>query len=293
MQRKVEFYSIKFSFLPMMSSTKSDDVLKSKFIKVLNDTDFPTDAYEVKFYESNESSVTIELIENEDEHLFGIIAKVEDLKNGPLKRIKEKKSKEVLDSHLDSLDFTLENYTYFYLCKETLYCSVISNYSAPRFQKHFQEFLNKHMDMSFIQELKVQIVLDEKIDRKLKTVQKLSQLDMTFDDTSSLGREILELSNAFAMSQDSLRRARVNIDLKLLPISENTRGIFRKLKDKNKGFEKFEVTGVDDEDDVITMEFIERILVKSVDINIDDTQLITLEAIGEIKKALKGSLTVI
>lgn len=290
MQRKVEFYSVKFTFVPMKSMGKSDVQLKDEFIKTLNSTIFHDDPYEISYNESNESKVVIEIVESDEDFIFGIISKVEDLKNGPLKRIKDKKSNEVLDSNLETFGFTLENYTYFYLCKESLYISVINNTSAPKFKRHFQSFLNEQMDISFIEKLEIHTVLDEKIDLKLNQVNKVSQLDMIFDDTSILGHQLLGLKDSFGISQNSLRRARISIDLKLLPITADTKGIFRKVKDLNNGFEKFELTGVNDQQDILYMELIDKILTKRVNINIDDKQLINTQAINEIKKALKGSL---
>lgn len=293
MQRKVEFYSIDFSFLPINSTGKSDEQIKKMFTSIMNQIKFPVDPYEVSYNESSESRVYIEIVESNDECLFGIISKVEDLKNGPLKRIKEKHSAGISDSKLESIGFTLENYTYFYLCKKGLYCSVISNSKAPKFKGHFQTFLREHIKNEMIEEINVYLVIDDKIDRKINSVRNITNLNLIFDDTSSLGQELLELKNAFSLSQSSLRRANISIDLKTMPITEDTKGIFRKIKDKVIGIEKFELSGFDNQEESITMELIQKILVKSVNIPINDTQLINMEAIGEIKKALKGSLDVI
>lgn len=293
MQRKVEFYSIDFSFLPVKRIGKSEEQLKKMFVEIINQTKFPVDPYEVSYNESNESRVNIEIVESNDDYLFGIISKVEDLKNGPLKRIKGKHIDDILDSTLESIGFTLENYTYFYLCKNDLYCSVISNSKAPKFRGHFQAFLREHIKNEMIEEINVYLVIDDKIERKINRVQNITNLNIIFDDTSSLGQELLELDKAFLLSQSSLRRAKVSIDLQTMPITEDTKGIFRKIKDKVIGIEKFELSGFDNQEESITMELIQKILVKSVNIPIDDTQLIDMEAIGEIKKALKGSLDII
>lgn len=293
MQRKVEFYKIDFSFLPIASYNKTDNELRRLFIKIFNNTQFTDDSYEVKYYEHNESSVIIELLEVEDSFIFGIIAKLEDLKNGPLKRLREKKSNEVLEAELNNLAFCLENYTYFYVCKETLYCSVLSNSSAPKFMTHFENFLLERIDMTSLEDICVNFVLDDHIERKLNQLQSLSKLDITFDDTSKMGRNLLELKNTFGVSQNSLNRARVTINLKLLPLEENTRIIFSKLFRTKDEFKKFELTGFDKDENSIDMELVEKILLKKVDISIDDGQLVSSEDLDAIKKALEGSLVAI
>lgn len=293
MQRKVEFYKIDYSFLPVQSFNKDKVELNNIFIKNLNDTRFKKDVYEIKYYEHNDSIVVIELLEINDEFIFGIIAKFEDLKNGPLKRLREKEGNEVLESELSKLGLQLENYTYFFLCKETLYCSVLSNSSAPKFKTHFQNFLSENIDMTYLKDINVNIVLDDHIERKLNKLQNLSKLDIIFNDTSNMGKSLLELKNTFGVSQSLLNRARVTIDLKLLPLSEDTRSIFTKLFKSKSEFEKLELTGFDQDENIIDMELVERILLKKVDINIDDNQLISSKDLEEIKKALEGSLIAI
>ena len=290
MQRKVEFYKIDFSFLPIASINKKKNELDNLFIEIFSNTRFRVDSYEVKFYEHNDSSIIIELLEIEDTFMFGIIAKLEDLRNGPLKRLREKKSNEVLESELNNLGFYLENYTYFYICKETLYCSVLSNSSAPKFKMHFQNFLLSEMDMTYLKSINVNIVLDNHIEHKINKLQNLLKLDIVFNDTSKMGKNLLELNNTFAVSQNSLNRARITIDLKLLPLGENTRAIFKRLFKSKNEFEKLELTGLDQDDNIVDIELIERILLKKVDINIEDNQLISSQNLEEIKKALKGSL---
>lgn len=289
--RKVEIYKINYSFLPAVEINKNKEELKDTFLKIINNIDFKDDSYEMKYNEQYGSTVIIELLEVNNKFIFGILAKLENLKGGLLKRLREIENNEVLEKDAQDLGLYLENYTYFYICKETLYCSVLSNSAAPKFKTHFENFLINEMDMTYIEHIDISVVLDEKIDYKINQVTNLAKLDIKFDDTSKMGKRLLELNNTFAVSQNSIRDATISINLRTLPIKEDTKKILRSINDSENEFKKLEVTGFDKDESMIVMELAEKILLKRIDINIDESLLTSFEYLDESLDKIKIAST--
>lgn len=295
MNRRVEIFEIDYSFLPSHVVGKNGNEIFSKFIQLLNQIDFEDDPYEIKYNKKHDSTVIIELLENDSKFLFGIIGKLENLRAGLLKRLREVSNKEVIEEDQEGdLGLYLENYTYFYVCKKTLFCSVLSNSAAPRFMTHFENFLKEHICLDSIKSINVNVVIDDKINYKINEITNIGNLELTFSGGSKIGSSLLDLGDSFHMSQNSVIDAKVSLNLESSVVSEGTRTAFDKIKEFKDDFRRAEITGTDESDNPVFMELINQILLKEVDVNIDDKLLTTPQEIDsnlrQIKKALAGSL---
>lgn len=299
MQKSVEFYSVNYSFYPYASVKFTDeklrDIFVSEIIRTLNNTE--DNIFEIE--KNEDTSVIIEVIDYDKSYLFGIIGKLEDLENGLLKRLRNKDDLKEISGEDEMPKFYLENFTYFYVRFEDMQCAVLSNRSAPRFRTHFSNFLkeitkslNYCSKTAGLEDIQVVCKYDNQINYKLNKTKRLSEINMIFEDTSNIGRTLLDLSKSFHISQSDLRRAKVYINLKMSEITEETKNIFNNENLIKSNFEKLELIGEDIESNEIQMELVEKLLSKRIDIEIDEKYLRTRQDLNKIKEALLGALPI-
>jgi len=290
MHRKIEFYRIIYEFLPLIAFDKSETELKSIFVSQIISSIKPQDPYVVKIDEFGNPSVLIEIINIKNDHLFGVIGKLEDLKDGILKRFRNKDDVSVVKPDKDEINLYIENYTYFYIRFADLICAVLSNPSAPRFRTHFTNYLKDTL-MSFgLENLNIINVYDDKIDYKINHIRDLYEIRLVFDDSSIIGNQLLNLTDTFYLSQSSLKEASININLKMTPFKDETRKILKNSELVKTEFKKLEIAGTDENDENIEVELVERILTKKVFIDIDEKYLKSPNDLNKIKEALIKAL---
>ena len=291
MERKIEFYKIDYEFLPMASYNKSETELKASLINAITNFIKPDTQHNIKVNEFGNPSVLIEIIEIGNNHLFGIIGKLEDLKGGILKRFRSKEDGTVVDYDKENINFFVENYTYFYVRFTDLICAVLSNYSAPKFKTHFRNYLKDVLSSLFLQSLDIVIVFDNSIDYKINKITHLNRMNLVFDDSSNRGNELLNLTETFHLSQSSLKEASISIDFKTNTIMKETKRMLKKTELLKTDFKKLELIGTDENENNIQMELIERILIKKVFIDIDEKYLKSTNDLEKIKEILVQSIS--
>lgn len=290
MHKKIEFYNIRYSFIPLLEYDKSEGELKSIFVNKIIDSIKPGDQHLVKVDESGNPSVLIEIIDIKNDYLFGIIGKLEDLKDGVLKRFRSKEDVTIIESNEEEINLYIENYTYFYVRFIDLICAVLSNHSAPRFRTHFCNYLKSIVMPLCLENLNIVNVFDDNIDYKINRITDLSEIKLVFDDSSIIGNDLLDLTNTFHLSQSSLKEATINITFKMNPIKDETKKILKNTELVKTDFKKFEIIGTDENEEDIQVELVERILTKKVFIDIDEKYLKSSNDLDKIKEALVKAL---
>lgn len=296
MQRSVEFYKVVYDYFPMDESKYSIDQLKSIFVStILRSLDNSNLLTVVEQGENN--SVIIEILEYNDNYLFGIIGKLEDIEGGLLKKLRSKDDLRVIDRETEKPKVYLEYFTYFYLRFNDMKCVVLRNSNAPRFKTHFVNYLkeltngsNYYGETVGPKDIYIVNVYDDQIDYKINRTRHLTEINMIFEDTSNIGRTLLDLSKSFYISQSDLRKAKISIDLRMSEFSEKTREILKNEALIKSNFKKFEVIGEDYNSNEIQMELVDKLLTKKINIEIDEKYLRSTEDLAKIKEALAGAL---
>lgn len=226
MQRSVEFYKVIYNFYPIDTYLFTDNQLKDYFISEILNTLRNTNP--ITIIDKGEiTNVIIEILEYNNSYLFGIIGKLEDLEGGLLRRLRSKDDLKEIDDETKIPKVYLEYFTYFYLRFSDMQCAVLSNRNAPRFRTHFVNYLkevtkglNHTGKFSGLKNLDVVCVYDDQIKYKLKRTKKLSEINMIFEDTSNIGKTLLDLSAAFYISNSDLRKAKISINLNMREFSQ-------------------------------------------------------------------------
>lgn len=289
-ERKVEFYRIYLDYLPLLSD---EEKIKNKFVNTLLTNVKINEPYTLK-QDNEDTNVRIEVLEINRNFMFGILGKLEDIRDGILKRLRKKEDDEIIDPQKEQINLLIENYTYFYVRFNDMQCAVITNNAAPRFRKHFNNYL-KAMVEGKITELKsvsVAIRLDNQTKHKLNRFRTLHQIKMIYDDSSEIGNRILRLSDLYDISQTSIKEARVDITFYGTPLPEKARKLLSNDEIVKSNFKRFEMYGEDDDKEQIEIELVENILIKRVTIDIDDEYLRYPNDLDKIKQALADSFPV-
>lgn len=296
MRKSVEFYKVLYNFHPItlgLSEKELKDIFISEIVKSI--ANIKDNIVEINSTDS--SSVIIEVLEHDKTHLFGIIGKLEDLDGGLLKRLRNKTDLGEKDDKIDTTKFYLENYTYFYIRLIDMYCAVLSNYSAPRFKTHFENYLkiitkgiNACVNTTGVKKIDVVPIYDDQIEYKLNIIQTLSEMNMIFYDSSNIGNNILDIYDTFSISQSDLRKARLSLNLKMTKVNEVTKNMLKNDELIKSNFEKLELIGEGSESEEIQVELVEKLLKKKIEIEIDEKYLRTQDDLTKIKEALLGSI---
>lgn len=291
--RKIEFYRISYEFLPIQYLNKNEEELKDILINTIYNSIKPYDQHIMKINEFTNSSVLIEIIDIQKDHLFGIIGRLEDLKDGILKRFRSKEDGTIIYASEQDINYYVENYTYFYIRFTDLICAVLSNSSAPRFKTNFCNFLKEITKSIYLEKLNIINVYDDHIEYKIDKIKKLSEIRMLFDDNSTIGNRLLDLEKTFYLSQSTLKEAKIELTLEMSPVTEKTKELFRNKDLLKSDFKKVELIGTDEMNEEIEVELIEQLLTKKVLIDIDEKYLKSSSDLEKIKEALVKVLPII
>lgn len=291
MEKKVEFYRIHLQPLPLFADKIR---IKEKFVQTLSTCISENEPYTLKRDAAENTSIRIEILEIDQYFMFGVLGKLEDLKDGILKRLRKKEDKEIVDPESQPIDFLVENYTYFYVRFSDMKCAVITNNAAPKFRRHFNNYL-KTMTEGKITELETILVvtmLDNQIQYKLNRFENLRQIKMIYDDSSEIGNRMVSLSDVYGISQDSLREATIDISFYGAKLPEKAKKLLSDNEIVESNFKRFEMYGEGDDEEQIEIELVKKILTRRVTINIDDRYLRHSDDLDKIKQALAGAFPI-
>lgn len=276
----IEYYKINYGLdnqLTLFDSDNENEVLDSFWNNIYNiSNDYVNNP---NYYEIEDSDKFIEFIEITDDYLFGILGKSDEVSKGILKRIKSKGQHEVSG-------LFLEKYNYFYMRKKDLTVNVIRNSQSPGFKKPFNTFINTYKTDRF-KYINITRILDNNIDSKIKKIQNLVNISMVFDNESNLGSEMLSMKNSFDISNNNLLKANISIKLKNEVVSKELEEFMLSEDRVKSDFEKFEITA-NTSDGQQAIELVNRWLIKTVDIDLDDDDLME-DNLDKIKEALEQS----
>lgn len=285
MDKKVEFYRIQLEYLPLLSDeTKIREIFVNTLLACVKEND----PYTIKQDGQENISVRIEILDIDQYFMFGVLGKLENLKDGILKRLRKKEDNEIIDPESQPIDFLVENYTYFYVRFGDLKCAVITNNEAPKFRRHFSNYLKALTEgkITELENLFVTPMFDNQIPYKLNRFRKLHQIKMIYNDSSDIGNRMLTLSNIYDISQSEIKEAKIDIIFKGAPLPEKARRLLSDDEIVKCNFSRFEMHGESDDEELIEVELVEKLLVKRVTITIDDKYLRSSDDLDKIKKAL-------
>lgn len=278
----VEYYKINYNLNNQLSFVEPNDekeVLNNLWNNIYKLGNNYIKMDEPSYYDIEDSDKFIEFIEVTDDYLFGILGKSDEVSKGILKRIKN-------NGKLEVSGLFLEKYNYFYLRRKDLAINVIRNSQSPGFKYPFNLFINSNKTDRF-KSMSVTRLLDEGIESKINKIQNLANISMIFDNESNLGRDMLSMKNSLFLSNNNLLKANISIKLKNEVVSDELKDLMLSEDRIKSDFEKFEITA-NTPDGQQTIELVNRWLVKSVEIDFDDEDLIE-DNLVKIKEALEES----
>lgn len=279
---KIEYYKLNFTINNQLVINEPDNdiELKNKFReKIINESNKYIKNEESEYLIIDDSDNFIEFLESNDDYVFGILGKSDEVTKDILKRIKNKEN-------LDVSGLFLEKYNYFYVKKDNFEINVIRNSSSPGFKRPFNIFLN-NLKLDRIEYVNVTRVLDENINHKIKRMKSLLSLNFIFDEGSNLADNFLSLNDVFNISNSNLYKASVNVKFKNEAISPQLESFLLSEDRIKSDFKKFEIEA-DGQDGQETLELVGRWLTKSIDIELEDKDLLN-DNLSKIKEALEKS----
>lgn len=230
----------------------------------------------------------VEVISVDEDSIFGIIGRSNRVEESVMRRVMGEDGEPVT-----STEFNWQDYRFFVLDLMSLRCAVIKNSPAPKFQKLFSDFLYSHKTHR-ISHVNAIPVIDHNINKKLKRYKQVSKIDMIFTSDSSLQKQIISVEDLFDISESSLVKSSLSLELKSQTISEDLRNFVNKKDLIEYEFDKLELTVGDESRKKETLEFAKRLLTLNVDIEIDyDSLVFSKKYFDPIKKALLESLNTI
>lgn len=243
---------------------------------------------EENIYKDKGSNNFIEIIDSNSTYVFGIIGKSNNVSKGVMKRVKD-----ATGESLENTDLLLENYRYFFFDLDSSYCAVIKNSEAPAFKLLFTKYISSillNKELSMPANLSFNNVYDDKIQSKINRFTNLLELNLVFDDNSSLGTQLLKMEDTFNLSNSNLRKVSISIDFKKQIISDDFKELVKNDELIKSNFGKFELTGDNQENTEETIELVQKLLTKNLKLEINEKELIGEDSLEEIKKALQESL---
>lgn len=280
--KSVEFYKVVTYIDGQLSlfDTEDDRKVESNYWSLVNKS-INEKYLDKDYFIIKDSKFFIEFIEANDEYIFGILGKSDQIKEDILQRVYN-------ENDVDITGLYLETYCYFYFRRSDKFISVLKNYQIPSFRKYFSSFLNKFLS-DRITSMEVVRVQDKDIKNKIIGMTKLANINLVFDQDSIVGDELLSLKDSLYLSNTNLSKVTLDIKFKNKPISPDFQSLLQNDEKIKSDFKKFKVTGQGPNGEDETFELVEQWLTKSVDINIDDDDLIQ-DNLSIIKEALEISL---
>lgn len=290
----IDFYTVSASVgsqTALFTNSRYD--FKNPLLSILENISFQEkdrDGYFVRL--NNHDSIFIELYglssPNPKNELFGIIGKSDQLTSGVLQRLKEN------ETEINISDLILEKFTYFYLNAHTNSVAVLSNSQAPKFQSHFCTFLKQitPSDLQSIIDISVYPMLDENFLENLNKIKEVLSVDLEFANTSNLGMELLNLRDAFYVSQNKPVKIKLSLQAKSGASIGLNNLFFTKLKESlhsaemRSNFSKVQVIAENESGEQMIIDGINQILRKKISIHLEDEYLRNQNNLQAIKEAL-------
>ena len=284
-ERKAEIYSVDFNFdqqISIINANSSPDQAKDNYFEHLKS----------KLKKEMDNNITfqnagnfIEIYSVDSHTVFGIIGKSTEVKEGVMKRIKSSDGKSIKNAGL-----SIEDYRYFLFDLNACQCIVMLNNNGPNFKAIFRQFLYQYKDnLSGINQILVEAKIDENIYPRTNRWVELKRLKIRFDNTSVLSQPLMSLQEYFDISNNNMKEATVTISLKNQPVSSKFSDILEKATSKLGGVRRFEIEGIDENDNEDTVELVERYIIKKVRLEISEDELID-KSLDKIKLALLSCL---
>ncbi|NOH14831.1 hypothetical protein [Clostridium cochlearium] len=293
MERFVNFYTIYCEPLDLESYSTSQENTNKNFIRKLK-TNLNEKDYLFKKHKTDENfSVAIQIDEIDNDYIFGIIGKLDDLENKALVRARNKDN--ILKTgSISTLGKYIENFTYFYIRFSDLCCAVLNNNSAPSFTRYIKLLLKDELSlMNYFKNINVIPRYENNICNKISRFVDLLEINFCFDNESSLSNDILNINDIYKKANNSIQKTKVSLTLKNdIP---NKKDFINSISEyENFGdFCDFKIKGIDEYGAEQCADIIQKTLTKKIFIDIDDSVLKNDTNHDKIKKELELALSTI
>lgn len=301
-KRIIEFYSVSANLKPQINlCEQNSNTLENPTYMIIDNiiseakgkTDYSVwlGAKEV------DNNIFVELYDLQPDtskkELFGIIGRSNYVTSGVLQRLKEN------ETEIDSSDLILEKFTYFYMNGHTNTATVLSNSQAPNFQRNFCNFLKQMTPSDFqpVVDLSVYPMLDEKFDENINQIQKVLSVNLEFADTSTIGMDLVDIHDAFSLSQDGKVTIKVSLSAQSKSSIKPTEKFIKLLRGSSfsaelkSNFSKVQVVTENKEGEQLIIDGINKFLRKKISIHLEDECLRNQNNIKAIKEALISAMS--
>lgn len=294
MERYIEFFNIGYNNFNMYNGEEHLEIRHKAFIELLKNS-LETKEYMLKVNNKEENpSIIIEVIEIDDNYIYGLLGKLDDLSKKTLLRIRGKGIDEIHKvTSPEELDFLVENFTYFCIRVSDLTCALLQNGSAPSFRKHFLNLIKEELPYkeNYFDDIYIVSIIDEDIPEKLLRFKDILSLNIGYRNKDNIveSQGIVSLEDEFNISQSDIEYANIKLSLKK---GINLRKMKKQLSEYKQfdDYNNFKVNGIDENDAIKCIDLINNIITQKVHIDIEEEFLISTDGEEKIKEELKKVL---
>lgn len=276
MDKKIDFHDIGFSW-DLVTHAKSVDQISSECYSSLKNDIELFKQYSIAATENKE--IVMEILDDSDLCFFGVMSKIENLKDGVLREI-------IVEDK--TMKISVNNYTYFLMDFKAQRIATIYNAKVPKITTNFLSYIRGMLTKTYyIIEITPLLDLEH---NKLNRVSEIKRILMKFSGGTSAANKLLSFEEYLHLSNDSIVGATLTLDVKLENISEKTRESFANTQYIEENFHKFQVHAISDDDEFNEFDLIEGLLRRRITIDIDEDFLKSKADFMKIKEALKASI---
>ncbi|WP_244833403.1 hypothetical protein [Clostridium sp. BJN0001] len=217
-------------------------------------------------YKTNDNKI-IEIIEFNDNYLFGSVGKLEDLNNNILERARKSPDLNTLKINPNIL---IEHFTYFLISNNFKDIVILRNTEAPKLDSPLGEIMKKECPQE-LEKVSIFPKLVKNIDDELSKYIEILNVDIGFEhgESNNIIPSVKELK---FLSDNSIDKTNISLTIKKEIANEK---FLNSLKGKDfKNYSAFKIHGINSQTDITeTIDLVSRILTKKVTIELADTDL--------------------
>lgn len=182
-------------------------------------------------FRTSDNEKIFEIIEIDDNYIFGSIGRLSNFENEPLTRERLLPGYET--SKIIKENKLIEEYTYFLFDYNLLKCNIIYRKNIGNFTKIFSEFLNQHFKLSGIYD-KVETVpvISEDVSERLNLATEIYKISFKYTSSKKTDDKFL-LPKKLAKLKNSIREANISLMMNTNLDPKNLNEVKTSLIDEN------------------------------------------------------------
>ena len=274
MDKKIDFHDIGFVWDLTTVDKRTEQVALECYGSLKKDFEL-FKQYSIAANDSKE--IVMEILDDSDSCFFGVMSKIENLKDGVLREIIAEDK---------TMKISVNNYTYFLMDFKAMRIATIYNTKVPKLTTNFLSYIRGMLTKTYYI-IEINPLLDKE-HNKLNRVSEVKRISMKFSGGTNAANKLLSFKEYLHLSTDSIVGATLTLDVKLENISPETRESFANTQYIGENFQKFQVHAIGDEDEYNEFDLIEGLLRRKMTIDIDEDYLKSRADFIKIKEALKA-----